>query len=84
MEYVVLLTKDADRDLKRLDGVLQKRVAKKLMYFKKDPLTFSKKLVDFKQGEHRFRVGDFRICFDVDGNKLVVLRIRHRREVYKQ
>lgn len=83
MNYVILLTKNARRDVEKLDGVLQKRIAKKLIYLKKDPIRLSKPLIDFEQGQYRFRVGDFRICFDIDGNKIVIHRIRHRREVYK-
>ncbi|HNY04468.1 MAG TPA: type II toxin-antitoxin system RelE/ParE family toxin [Candidatus Woesebacteria bacterium] len=83
MDYVILLTKNAKKDIDRLDGVIQKRVAKKLIYLKSDPINLSKALIDFEQGQYRFRVGDFRICFDIDGNKIVVNRIRHRKEVYK-
>ena len=83
MEYVILLTKNAKRDIDRLDGVIQKRVGKKLIYLKSDPINLSKSLVDFEQGQYRYRVGDFRICFDIEGNKIVVNRIRHRKEVYK-
>lgn len=83
MDYVILLTKNAKRDIDRLDGVIQKKVAKKLIYLKNDPINLSKSLIDFEQGQYRFRVGDFRICFDINENKIVVNRIRHRREVYK-
>lgn len=83
MEYVVLLTKNAKRDIECLDGVIRKRIAKKLLYLKKEPKKLSKNLTDFKQGEYRFRVGDFRICFDLIGQNIVINRVRHRREVYK-
>lgn len=59
MNYVTLLTKNARRDVEKLDGVLQKRIAKKLIYLKKDPIRLSKPLIDFEQGQYRFRVGDF-------------------------
>lgn len=59
MNYVILLTKNAKRDVEKLDGVLQKRIAKKLIYLKKDPIRLSKPLIDFEQGQYRFRVGDF-------------------------
>lgn len=80
---MILLTKNARKDIDRLDNVIQKRIAKKLVYLKKDPKKLSKGLVDFKQGEYRYRVGDFRICLDIDGQNIVIDRIRHRREVYK-
>lgn len=80
---MILLTKNAKKDIDKLDGTIQKRFAKKLGYLKKDPKNLSKVLVDFDQGGYRYRVGDFRICFDIDGMNIVVNRIRHRKEVYK-
>ncbi len=59
MNYVILLTKNAKRDIEKLDGVLQRRIAKKLIYLKKDLIRLSKALIDFEQGQYRFRVGDF-------------------------
>jgi mRNA-degrading endonuclease RelE of RelBE toxin-antitoxin system len=38
------------------------------------------------QGEYRFRIGDYRVLFDVDGSGkiyvLMVLSVKHRREAY--
>jgi mRNA interferase RelE/StbE len=31
---------------------------------------------------YRLRVGEYRVLFDLDGAKIVVRRVRHRREVY--
>ena len=83
MNYVILFTKSAKADLDKLDGVISKRIGKKLIYLKEDPLKLSKRLIDFKQGEYRFRIGDYRVCFDIDEDKIVVLRVRHRKEVYR-
>jgi mRNA interferase RelE/StbE len=83
VNYVILLTKNSKKDIEKLDEVIQKRVAKKLNYLKSNPITLSKRLIDFQQGQYRFRVGDFRICFDIDNNKIIINRIRHRKEVYQ-
>lgn len=47
-----------------------------------DPLRFAVKLIDYKLGEYRFRIGNFRIIFDLAGKDIVVLRVGHRRDVY--
>jgi len=83
VEYVILFTKNARQDIDKLEAVLVKRIYKKLIYLKNNPIGLSKSLVNFEQGSYGYRVGDYRICFDIDGNKIVVNRIRHRREVYK-
>jgi mRNA interferase RelE/StbE len=83
VEYVILITNNAKKDIDKLDGVLSKKISKKLIYLKNDPIGLSKSLTNFEQGNYRYRVGDYRICFDIDGNRIVINRIRHRREVYK-
>jgi mRNA interferase RelE/StbE len=80
---VVIITKRAKRDLEKMDGVVRRRMIKKLNYLKNDPIGLSKTLTGFEQGEYRFRVGDFRVCFDFLDERIVILRIRHRREVYR-
>ncbi|NTU43356.1 MAG: type II toxin-antitoxin system RelE/ParE family toxin, partial [Nitrospirales bacterium] len=41
-----------------------------------------KKLTNHFPG-YRLRVGDWRVLFEIDGDKVVVYRIRHRKEAYK-
>jgi len=48
----------------------------------KDPLTFAKRLADYEEGEFRFRVGDYRIAFDVEKNTIYILTIKKRGEAY--
>jgi len=33
--------------------------------------------------EYRLRVGDYRILFEIEEDKLIIYRIRHRKEAYK-
>lgn len=75
----------AVNDLKQLPKVAQKRVFDKLdFYFKSaKPLKFAKSLTDKTLGDFRFRIGDYRVIFDVKNNKAIILKIGHRKEVYK-
>jgi len=41
-----------------------------------------KRLTNFTP-EYRFRVGDYRVLFEVEKETIVIYRIRHRREVYR-
>ncbi len=48
-----------------------------------DPFKYGKKLVGKKgPGRWRFRVGDYRVRFDIEGSALLFYRVRHRREIY--
>ena len=89
MKYKLKLTKKAKNDLAALQKNTQQRIANKLRYFiaQKNPLTYAKKLADNKHGAYRFRIGDYRAIFDVDNSGkiiiLLILRVKHRKEIYK-
>lgn len=83
MAYQVIYTKSAARDVKKLDRVVKKKIKKRIETYSQTPLRYARKLLDSKIGSYRWRVGNHRIVFDVDGAKIVILRVRHRREVYR-
>jgi mRNA interferase RelE/StbE len=41
-----------------------------------------KRLTNFTP-EYRLRVGDYRILFETEKNKIIIYRIRHRKDAYK-
>ena len=49
----------------------------------KNPINFAEHLNDFKFGEYRFRIGDYRIIFDVKDNVAMILKVGHRKDIYK-
>lgn len=78
------LTSHALKQLKKLPKDIQKRIIKKLDYFCKDnPLEFAEKLTDWHIGTYRFRVGNYRIIFDIEKDSLIVLALGDRKEIYK-
>jgi len=81
--FRLVFTARAAEDVKQLDGLTAKRIGKKIMELEIDPVGKSKKLVSPKLGTYRFRIGDYRVIFDIHGRNIVVLRIGHRREIYR-
>ncbi|MBI4125514.1 MAG: type II toxin-antitoxin system RelE/ParE family toxin [Deltaproteobacteria bacterium] len=81
--YQLVYTKRAAQDIAKPDRIVRKRLGKKLPDFANDPLKFAKRIHDPKLGNHRFRVGDYRIIFDIVGGQIVILRAGHRREIYR-
>lgn len=73
------------KDLKKITPKIRKRIIDKLTFFSKQsaPLHFSEVLINSEIGQYRFRVGDYRVIFDIEGDILLVLRVGHRREIYK-
>lgn len=86
MKYQLKFESRAKKDLQSLEHITQKRIAKKLKFFleQDDPLQFAKKLVNAKDGNFRWRIGHFRIIFDADGATIKLLRVQHRKDVYKR
>lgn len=84
MQYV--LENHALKALKKYPKDIQKRIIEKLDYFssQKNPLLFAEPMINYDIGSYRFRVGDYRIIFDViNDDTIAILKIGHRREVYK-
>lgn len=85
----VIYSKDAEKDLCALDPSVAKKVIKKVKDFtdQDNPLLFAKPLTANLSGLYRFRVGDYRVIFSIekDGSVtvLTVLRIAHRKDVYR-
>lgn len=81
--FEIVLTDKAVKDLQNIDKMSISRIGKKLKEYSKNPLVHSKPLIHFKIGSYRFRVGDYRIVFDLEDNKIIILRIGHRKDIYK-
>jgi len=66
--------------------VVRSRIGKKLEYFIEhdDPLQFAEKLTKHKAGDYRFRIGDYRVILIVEGKTIYIVRVQHRREVYRK
>lgn len=75
----------ADKRFSKLPLDIQKRLVKKLEFLisQTDPLDYAETLTDSRIGKYRFRVGDYRIVFDVEGNIIFILDVGHRKEIYR-
>jgi mRNA interferase RelE/StbE len=84
VKYTLTYTQRAERDIAGLDSKTKERIGKALLRFKEEPLKYAEKLSDPILGTYRFRIGDYRAIFDLEGNEIVVLRVGHRREIYRR
>ncbi|MBI2620781.1 type II toxin-antitoxin system RelE/ParE family toxin [candidate division WWE3 bacterium] len=83
MKY--FFTEKALKDIKKLSQHTQKRIVKKLDFFasQKDLIRFSEPLINSALGQYRFRIGDYRIIFDLEIEDVIILRIGHRKSIYR-
>ena len=84
MRYNLVYTRRAERDIKKLEPKVKVRIGEALLRYSEEPLRFSEKLSDPLLGEYRFRIGDYRVIFDIKGSEIIVLRVGHRREIYRR
>lgn len=70
----------------KLPREVQKRIITKLDWYVRqdDPLAYAEPLTDYAIGEFRFRIGDYRVIFDLDEEgDILVLLVGHRRDIYR-
>lgn len=73
-----------EHDLANLTQPTQKLIKAKLSYFTRieNPLLLAKKLSGHNN-LFRFRVGNYRIIFFLEGQEITYVRIGHRKDVYR-
>ena len=83
--YAVLLEAAAERGLRRLDGVVFRRVVTALRILADNPRPAGCRKLTGSDLDWRVRVGDYRIIYEIDdrNREVRVMRIRHRREAYR-
>ena len=84
MKYHLAYTNRAEKDIRRLEPAVKKRIGNTLLRYEHDPLRYAEKLSDPRLGNYRFRIGDYRVIFDIEGNDIVVLRVGHRKDIYRK
>ena len=85
MRYSLEFTTSASREFRVLDAQLQKRITAKVTALCDNPFPPGIKKLQGDPDHYRLRVGDYRVVYRVDGRRVVVVivRIGHRREVYR-
>ncbi|MDO4428932.1 MAG: type II toxin-antitoxin system RelE/ParE family toxin [Atopobiaceae bacterium] len=88
MAWRIEIDKDVQREMKKLDKQVAKRITAKLWEVSQldDPRSMGKGLTGNLAGLWRYRVGDYRIICDIEDGVLLILvvDVAHRREVYKR
>lgn len=87
MAWRIEIDKDVQREMRRLDRQVAKRITAKLREISQldDPRSMGKGLTGNLSGLWRYRVGDYRIVCDIEDGVLVILvvDVAHRSKVYK-
>jgi mRNA interferase RelE/StbE len=83
--YAVEFRRSADKDLRRLEPTVQRRVLRSAEALAGNPRPNGCRKLQGSENAFRIRVGDYRVIYTVDDAVLIVAieRVRHRREVYR-
>ncbi|MEA5534143.1 type II toxin-antitoxin system RelE/ParE family toxin [Crocosphaera sp. XPORK-15E] len=86
MSYQVELKSSAKRQFKKLSADIQRVILTKLEQLTLNPRPPQSQKMVGEDNTYRIRVGDYRIIYEVFDHRLVVMviRIGHRREVYRK
>jgi mRNA interferase RelE/StbE len=84
MSYNLVYTHKAAKDIQKIEATVRKRIGRTLLRYKEDPTKYSRKMINSEHGSYRFRIGDYRVIFDIENDNIVVLRIGHRKEIYRR
>jgi mRNA interferase RelE/StbE len=85
--FSVILMPEAQGDIGRLDPIVQARILNRLQWMSEnaDEIRHEQLRGDRWRGCLRFRVGDYRIIYQIDRSalELNVLKVGHRRDIYR-
>ena len=82
MKYDVRFKPRAIKDIESLPSRIQGQILTRIEEMRDGLKGDVKRLTNFTP-EYRLRVGDYRILFEMEGEAIIIYRIRHRREVYR-
>ena len=83
MDYRLVFTRRATRDMNALAPEVRGRIGEALERYRGDPRRYARRMVEPALGNYRFRIGDYRVIFDLEGEEIVVLRVGHRGQIYR-
>ncbi|MEX0616254.1 MAG: type II toxin-antitoxin system RelE/ParE family toxin [Candidatus Woykebacteria bacterium] len=85
MGYQLKYSKNAAKEISKLDNLVKKKIKEAIeTKLLTDPLANSLQLQDFEvKGARRLRVGNYRVIFYLENNIQEILRVGHRRDIYK-
>ena len=87
MSYSVETTARFDREFEKLDRYTQRIIKgwiEKNLIGEKDPRQHGRGLTANRNGQWRYRIGDYRLICQIDDNRLIILALSvgHRRDIY--
>ena len=83
MPFEIIWSRSAEKELKKLDRLISKRIYDAVGKLREDPYRNIKKLTN--SDLFRLRVGNYRVIMDINEDQLriLVIKVGHRKLIYK-
>jgi len=82
MKYDIQFKPKAVRDIERLSPRVQVHILTGIERISNDLKGDVKRPTNFAP-EYRLRIGEYRVLFEIEKKKIIIYRVRHRREAYR-
>ena len=82
MKYTIEFKSTAVKDLQKINSTDAKKLLNKIELLENGLKGDIKKLTNYTP-EYRLRSGDYRVLFELIENKIIIYRIKHRKDAYK-
>lgn len=84
--YKLVISKKFYKKLDKLPDGVKRKIAKAFTQLTKDPYSGKdlKKLTNVPAGQWRLRIGDYRLRYDIEGQEVWLVSIRHRKDAYRK
>ena len=83
MDYEAIYHQEIPADLAGVPANIKKRIKRAIeSRLLIDPISYGLPLRKSLQGHHKLRVGDYRVIYRIEANKIIILKIGNRRDVY--
>jgi mRNA interferase RelE/StbE len=77
-------TEGATKDLEKLDRPIARRILRRLTWFSKNfQSVVPESLTGELKGAFKFRIGDWRAVYTLEGKTIVIQFISHRSDIYR-
>jgi mRNA interferase RelE/StbE len=85
MPLEIVTTRDAAKDLAKLPNADRERVERRIEAYAEAPEAAGHDVIPLAgaRGLFRLRSGDWRVIFELDGDEMRILSVKHRREAYR-
>ena len=85
MGYSIQISKSVQKQIDDLPNAMKGRILEKIKGLEIEPCPSGIVKLKNSEQEHRLRIGDYRVLYEIDDAKqtILILQCKHRRDVYR-